>query len=630
MKKNMKISTKFYLTFTIIGIAVLLFIFVSRIQSQKVYEKYENVISTYDAVGADLAKVDALYLKIEVLSCNLVNRDKVTSEEYESTMKEIAEISEEVEKQMEYVDKMITSGDLKEQLNDLERLIEKETETGNTMMGLVKEGKGEEAQAICDSDFIVLADEIDEAIEKIEEDCLELAHQDATDAYNARISNEIISTIFIIIGLLFLIVVSTVSVRDIRIPMANIVEAVKKLSKGDVNVSIQKRKCDEFGVLTDAINELAAKEQRAADIAKKVSAGDLSMFVNPESAEDVLGNAIKLLVDENNSTLTNIREASIQVGTGSKQVAMASQSLAQGSTQQASALEQVTASISDITEKTKTNADDATRARTLVRETKSNAEAGNLEMTQMVDAMKDINEASENISKIIKTIDDIAFQTNILALNAAVEAARAGEHGKGFAVVAEEVRSLAAKSAEAASETADMIEDSIQKVQNGSELAIKTAGMLSEIVSAVDTIVTLIEEIANASNDQASALTQIDQAVNQVSQVVQTNSATSEQCAAASEELSNQAKNLEHLVSRYHLRAMTDNSSLSFLENTSTDSFGVSSDYGSQATSNNSTYGSNVFIGSSVIPDASDFAGMTNEVQNEQIISLEDNMYSKY
>ena len=362
----------------------------------------------------------------------------------------------------------------------------------------------------------------------------------------------------IVTGLVFEVMLIALGVfvsKSIGKNLKKIVTAIKIVGDGGIEVEITKDSNDEFGEIIDAINEMVVAVKHDARLAYNISEGDLSMDVQPRTDIDVLGMAFKKLVDDNNHILGNIREASMQVTTGSEQVASASQSLAQGSTEQASALEEVTASIGDIADRTKANAEQANNANKLVHEAKEGAVKGNVQMSEMIDAMHDINHASENISKIIKVIDDIAFQTNILALNAAVEAARAGAHGKGFAVVAEEVRNLAGKSAQAASETAELIEDSISKISKVSKLAEDTAKALETIVGNIEQIVELISNIANASNEQATAITQIDQAIGQVSQVVQSNSATSEQCAAASEELSNQAMRLRELIAKFKLRA---------------------------------------------------------------------------
>jgi len=342
-------------------------------------------------------------------------------------------------------------------------------------------------------------------------------------------------------------------IKHISLSIQDLTEATKSLAEGNTDIHVEKRGNDEFGILVDSINTMIDNSKEQDRVVEAVSEGDLTCTIAPKSEKDVLGNSIKKLVETNRVALTSIDDAAGSVLTSASEVASASEALAQGSTQQASAIEEITASIDDVANKTKANAKEADNAAALMRQAHSNMEKGNESMQQMVEAMNDINTASESISKIIKVIDDIAFQTNILALNAAVEAARAGEAGMGFAVVAEEVRNLAAKSSQAAAETAELIEDSIKKIESGSEIAGETAKALADISKVVLESESIVKGIADSSNYQATAIEQIDQAVGQVSQVVQTNSATSEECAAASVELSSQAEKMRNLLSVYTL-----------------------------------------------------------------------------
>ena len=358
---------------------------------------------------------------------------------------------------------------------------------------------------------------------------------------------------FAALSVLLTVWIASLLIKVIEKSVKQLSDAAKDIAMGRVDIEMVKYNNDEFGDLVDEYTEVIENIKYQAKIAEEVSHGNLTITVNPKSPEDLLGNSLKQLVEDNFHILSNIKEVGNQVTTNSSQVAGASQSLAQGSTEQASAIQQITASIDEIAEKTKQNADEANSAAELVSQALKDVKYGNSQMHDMMEAMADINRSSESISKIIKVIDDIAFQTNILALNAAVEAARAGEAGKGFAVVAEEVRSLAAKSAAAASETAELIEDSISKVNTGSRLADDTAKALETITGVVQKSEVIINGIADSSNYQATAVSQINQAITQVSQVVQTTSATSEECAAASEELSNLAARMHELLSSYNL-----------------------------------------------------------------------------
>ncbi len=267
--------------------------------------------------------------------------------------------------------------------------------------------------------------------------------------------------------------------------------------------------------------------------------------------------SINVFTEALNGIFEEIGSASHEIADGANEVSSIAQSLSSGSTEQASSIEEITASMSEISNQTRQNAERAQQAEGLASTVKVQAESGQKRMNEMLEAMQAINKSSNEISNIIKVIDEIAFQTNILALNAAVEAARAGEHGKGFAVVAEEVRNLAARSANAANETTQMIEDSIRKVQDGASIADQTAEALKSITSGVEEVNGIVRDITMASSDQAQAITQINEGINQVSDVTQLNADTAQRGAAASEEMAAQADMLQGAVESFKLRKKT-------------------------------------------------------------------------
>lgn len=296
--------------------------------------------------------------------------------------------------------------------------------------------------------------------------------------------------------------------------------------------------------------------KKLSGAAERIADGDFNVFVETGAKDETgeLAESFKKMKDNLNRVLLDIDSAAEQVSSGARHVSDSSVALSQGATEQASSIQQLTASIEEISSQTKLNAQNANQANELSETAKVNAAQGKDQMTSMIKAMEEINDSSNNISRIIKVIDDIAFQTNILSLNAAVEAARAGQYGRGFAVVAEEVRNLAARSAGAAKETTNMIEGSITKVKAGTKIANDTSTALNKIVIDVDKVANLVKDIATASNEQSQGIQQINQGIMQVSQVVQTNSATSEESAAASEELSSQAELLKSRVATFKLR----------------------------------------------------------------------------
>ena len=350
-------------------------------------------------------------------------------------------------------------------------------------------------------------------------------------------------------------------------PILSLTKSVKKLSEGSLDEEIKVRSKNEIGALAKGLRQLVGqlKEyrlyiQEITDSLNEMQDGNLDIRLKNEYTGEFTKIKVALLdlSDKLTGLIGNIRISSDQVSSSAENVSAGAQNLTRGSMEQASSIEELSATINDISDRIRKNAENAAKANQAAATGQEEILKSDGQMQDMKASMNRINEKSAEISKIIKTIDDIAFQTNILALNAAIEAARAGEAGKGFAVVADEVRNLAQKSAEAAKDTTVLIDDTVKAVEQGSRLADSTAKSLHEVVNGQKELSILISEIASASDEQANAVSQVTTGIDQISSVVQTNSATAEESSASSSELNDQARNLREQISRFRLRRLEE------------------------------------------------------------------------
>ncbi|MCL2227574.1 MAG: methyl-accepting chemotaxis protein [Oscillospiraceae bacterium] len=390
-----------------------------------------------------------------------------------------------------------------------------------------------------------------------------------TSADNAALFTSMLTIIIIaiVVAIIASVLLGIAVSHSISKPLREYDEWMKLTANGDIVwkpeeliiLENYKGRKDEIGTLFVSYVQLLDYLNEVCENLQRIAGGDLNFEINPHCENDLLVDNLQRMIEDLNTMFNEIQNASTLVHGSSRQIADGAQSLAQGSTEQAATVQELSASISEIARKTKENATMAANAATLAGSIKQSAEKGSSQMDEMMVAVKDINEASQSISKVIKVIDDIAFQTNILALNAAVEAARAGQHGKGFAVVAEEVRNLAAKSAEAAKDTGGLIASSMEKAELGAKIAENTASSLVEIVSGINDSTRLVGDIALSSEEQSRGISEVNSGIDQVAQVVQQNSATAQQSAASAQELSGQSDVLESVIGRFSLKRLDKN-----------------------------------------------------------------------
>lgn len=433
--------------------------------------------------------------------------------------------------------------------------------------------------------YHLIADEyVPNVINPMMDKMTEIQHYSETHAEKmiteAQRNQKIASGLLILLLLLGSAFASSVSYRitkELNQALNEVMTASEKLAQGDLeSVEINYSSANELGALADNIRTLVSFQKKIisdlVNMLDNLSKGNFT--IRTQSADAYVGNyesllrSLRTLRIQMNDTLVQINQSAEQVACGSDQVSNGAQALAQGSTEQASSMEELSATVQDISVAIKSAAEHSDEAHGEMEQAAQALMECNGQMQDMLNAMQEIDEKSTQIGKIMKTIEDIAFQTNILALNAAVEAARAGGAGKGFAVVADEVRSLAARSADASKESAVLIEDSMMAVKKGSDLAKQTAESLVEVVSRADRTNVAVESVTAETEKLSSAVIEVTESFDQISSVIQTNSATAEESAAASEELSGQAQMMKNLVGRFKLEDHSEYGSFALAQNT--------------------------------------------------------------
>jgi methyl-accepting chemotaxis protein len=559
--KNLKIGPRLIVSFLIVALFTLILGVVGIVSattlSNQVEAIYDENVVAINAVSIIRGRFNDIRLNTQSLA--RFGDDDAKINEIKNI---VAGYDADIVAASDDYESTITDMSLETSFSDFEKLYPEYINSFDEVVLAAGTGGSTAAYAVFD-EYDSHADEVLTAIEGMASFNMGLADDTKSSVDSLSVFVLILLIGCVIIAIIISIILALFITKSITVPIAYVTHILSDLGKkGRTNFSEaewaeQKRLAsgkDETAVCAENLGYVASSLNSVAELLTKVSEGDLTVEHKALSEDDLISAAIIKMVGNLNKMFGEIDEASKQVSLGANQITDASQMLAQGSTEQAATVEELSAAIQDVAEKTKLNAKRATEASNMSADVKNNAEKGEDQMKQMTAAVTEINQASQDISKVIKVIDDIAFQTNILALNAAVEAARAGEAGKGFAVVADEVRNLASKSAAAAKETGSLIENSMKKAELGSAIAAQTADSLAEIVGGINKSSDLIAEIANSSEQQSFAIGQINDGIVQVSDVVQKTSATAEECAASAEELNAQSTVLTSSVSQFRLK----------------------------------------------------------------------------
>lgn len=558
MLKNLRVRSKLFFSYCVILVFYIIAVTASLIGLRSVFgglEKFYQV--PYNMVESALeAQTATKSIQTDVFRAVLADSDT----ELQSILSQIDETSAQLMSSLEKLENSY-EGDAA-----LLQAVTSASEQTRAMRAkaieYIKNNDLDNAQIILKGDYSNAASGLQTAIQNV----IDSAQVEAENYYASGASTKKICTSILaglaVVSIILTLIIAIKIIRNLTYPIAEIEDAVKAMAKGNMHTEVTYQSKDELGVLAGnlrfVLKTLAGYIEHICTRMDSLASGDLTVTMDMDylgEFESIRHSGNKI-IESLNDTLGQIEDASAQVANSSEQVSSGAQALSQGTTEQASSVEELVATLSELSNQVNQTAHNSRDVNTLIADTGKEVENSNQMMESMMTAMTKINSCSSEIEKIIKTIEDIAFQTNILALNAAVEAARAGEAGKGFAVVADEVRSLASKSAEAAKETTALISNSLTAVAEGNSIAADTQKSLQKVVASAQKISSNMALITEASDMQAEGIQQVTIGIDQISSVIQTNSATAQESAAASEELSSQANLLRTLVSHFRLRGM--------------------------------------------------------------------------
>ncbi|MGX8700337.1 methyl-accepting chemotaxis protein [Caproiciproducens sp.] len=560
MLKDKKIGTKLALSFLFVIVICSIGGIAGLIVMSDIEAKYSAALVDFGFAQGEIGlfnsefKDNSAVLRDMLYTTDVRDRNSYATQ-LEKSNGQVNTFFSDMEKSMDGSKELGLYNDIQDNLANYEKL-------RSQIVELVKSGETDDAQNILSKQATPLSNKIFSDTSALISEKTESGRKVSASlaAQSSAAKGSILAVIFL--AVLLSLIITLKMGRSIRRPLKEMADAAEKMAEGNLSFPIQRRSNDEIGQLGASFEKSAGTiREYIADIKRMLSEmgrGNLAVGTELEYIGDYIEieQSFHSILISLNDALGRINQTAEQVSTGAGQVSQGAQALAQGAAEQASSVEELTAAIAEISENIRSNAEQADGASKNVNTVLFEIETSNRHMEEMVAAMGRISESSGQIGKIIQTIEDIAFQTNILALNAAVEAARAGAAGKGFSVVADEVRNLASKSARAAKDTTALIAGSMEQVEHGTRIADETAKSLLRVVESAKEVTGTIEKISDATNRQSAAIAQVTLGVGQISDVVQTNSATAQESAAESEELSAQAQSLKKLAGQFTLKSI--------------------------------------------------------------------------